>query len=170
MIREDGAIEITGLEFVRSDWSPIAKKTQEKVIRAVLENRIDDAKRIVAETIENVRKGRIPIEDFVIYTTLKRKIKDYEAIGPHVRAAMRLEKAGRKMKKGSVIGYIVTRGAGNIGDRSYPLELIGNREPDAEYYIENQILPAVMKILHELGIKEDDLKIGGKQKNLGEWF
>lgn len=169
LIRDDGQIEIKGLEFVRSDWSAIAKKTQEKVIRAVLENKVEEAKNTVAEIIEKMRKGKVPIEDFVIYTQLKRPIDKYEAIGPHVRAAQRIQESGERVFTGMTIGYVVTRGAGNIGDRSYPLQLIANREPDPEYYIDHQILPAVMKILAELGIKEEDLKLGGKQSSLDAW-
>jgi len=171
LIRRDGAVEITGLEFVRSDWSPLAKKTQEKVIRAVLENRVEDAKKTVSEVIANVREGKVPLEEFVVYTTLKRKIEKYEAIGPHVKAAMRLRDSGERVGKGTSFGYVITRGAGkNIGDRAYPIGLVGKREPDAEYYIGHQILPAVMKILRELGINEDDLKLGGKQKSIGDFF
>lgn len=169
LIREDGQIEIKGLEFVRSDWSSVAKKTQEKVIRAVLENKVDEAKETVAEVIEKTRAGEIPVEEFVIYTQLKRPIEKYAAIGPHVRAAKRLQESGEKIFTGMTIGYVVTRGAGNIGDRSYPLQLINNREPDPDYYICHQILPAVMKILAELGIKEDDLKVGGTQSSLDAW-
>ena len=73
------------------------------------------------------------------------------------------------MGAGMTIGYIVTKGAGSIGDRSYPLELVGKRKPDAEYYVGHQVLPTVMKILSELGIEEDELKHGSKQAGLGEW-
>ncbi len=37
---------------------------------------------------------------------------------------------------------------------------------DPEYYINNQVIPAVMRILKELGINEQDLKAIGSQKKL----
>ena len=40
---------------------------------------------------------------------------------------------------------------------------------DADYYIEHQVLPAVMKILRELGVTEDELKYKGKQTGLSGW-
>jgi DNA polymerase I len=169
LIREDGQVEIKGLEFVRRDWSGLAKTTQEKVIKAVLENRVEDAKQIVSDTVEDLRKNRVDLDDLVIYTQLKRRIKDYASKGPHVRAAERLEEAGEKTFPGMTIGYVVTRGAGNIGDRSYPVSLVGKREPDPEYYIGHQVLPAVMKILAELDIKEGDLKFKGTQSSLEDW-
>ncbi|MCD4740355.1 DNA-directed DNA polymerase [archaeon] len=169
LIREDGQVEIKGLEFVRRDWSALAKKTQRKVIQAVLENKIEKAKEIVCSTIEDIRAEKVPVEEFVIYTQLKRRIKQYTAIGPHVKAAIRLKESGSKVRVGTTIGYVVTRGAGNIGDKSHPIQLIGSRKPDPEYYISHQVLPAVMKILAELDINEDDLSIGGKQSSLDAW-
>jgi DNA polymerase I len=169
LIREDGQVEIVGLEFVRRDWSLLAKATQERVIKAVLEGRVDEAKAIVSQVVADIRADRIPIDDYVILTQLKRATGKYEAVGPHVRAAMRLEEKGEEQETGAVIGYVVTRGAGNIGDRSYPPQLIGKRKPDPEYYINNQVLPAVMKIFNELGVREEDLVTGGKQASLGSW-
>lgn len=170
LIREDGAVEITGLEFVRRDWSELAKRTQAEVIRSVLEGDVNKAKQIVLQTIANIRENKVPIEEYVVYTQLKQNIGKYDAVGPHVRAAKRLKDAGEEAEKGSVIGYVVCKGAGNVGDRAWPMQLIGNKQPDPEYYIDHQVLPAVMKILHELGIKEADLKVGGKQSGLHQWF
>lgn len=170
LINEDGGLEIKGLEFVRRDWSALAKRTQEKVIRAVLQGEVEKAVKLAKKTIEDLRSGKVPLDDLVIRTSMTRRIDKYENKGPHVRAAMRLEESGEKVSKGALIEFIVVKGAGNIGDRSYPVQLIGNREPDVEYYINNQVMPAVMKILHELGVKEEDLKVGGKQKSLEGWF
>ncbi len=169
LLREDGQVEITGLEFVRRDWSAIAKKTQREVVKLVLEDKVDAAKKVVLDTIDRVRKNKVPIEDLVIYTQLKRKIEKYESIGPHVKAAMRLRDSGEEVYTGMTISYVVTKGAGSIGDRSWPLSLVGNRVPDAEYYLDHQVLPAVMKILNELDIEEDELKHGSKQTGLGAW-
>jgi DNA polymerase I len=169
LLREDGQVEITGLEFVRRDWSALAKNAQQRVVQAVLENKVEEAKKIVLQTIEGVRANTFPLDDFVIYTQLKRRTGNYDAVGPHVKAAMRLEKSGETVGAGTTIGYVVTQGSGNIGDRAYPVELVGNRKPDADYYVNNQLLPAVMKILAELGIKEDELTTKGKQTGLSQW-
>ncbi len=173
LLSETGEMKITGLEFVRTDWSEIAKEVQRDVLRLVLEGKVEEAKEKVRKTIDMIRKGEIPLEKYVIYTQLKQNIAQYEAIGPHVRAAKRLLEAGHAIFPGMLIGYIVTKGGGNIGDRSYPfypVNLLGSRRPDPDYYINNQLLPAVTKILAEIGIKKDDLKFGGKQSKLGKWF
>jgi len=45
--------------------------------------------------------------------------------------------------------------------------LEGDYDPD--YYVNNQVLPAVMRILEALGYQEDELKGLGKQTTLGGW-
>ncbi|MFC2174438.1 DNA-directed DNA polymerase [archaeon] len=169
LIREDGQIEIKGLEFVRRDWSQIAKRTQREVIQRVLENDVEGAKALVLEKIELVRKNKVPIDEYVIRTQLKRRIAKYSSQGPHVRAAMRLEESGEKVGKGTLIEYVVCQGAGNIGDRSYSVRMLGKRKPDVDYYVTHQLLPAVMKILAEFGISADELMTGTKQAGLGAW-
>ncbi len=37
---------------------------------------------------------------------------------------------------------------------------------DADYYIEHQLIPAVFKVIRELGYSKEDLIHGGKQKTL----
>ncbi len=161
LLSETGEMKITGLEFVRTDWSELAKELQKEVLRKVLEGKVEEAKKVVREAIEKIRQKEVPIEKYVIYTQLKQSLGQYEAIGPHVRAAKRLLEAGHIVVPGMLIGYIVTKGGGSISDRAYPyypVNLLGNREPDPEYYINNQVLPAVMKILREIGVSEEDLK------------
>lgn len=38
-LREDGTVELTGLEAVRGDWSEIAKNVQERVVGMILRRR-----------------------------------------------------------------------------------------------------------------------------------
>ncbi len=171
LIREDGTIEIKGFEFVRSDWANIAKETQEKVIEAVLkEGKPEKAVDIVKKVIKDVRDRKVDVEDLIIYTKVVRKVSSYEQQAPHVKAAKKLIEAGQKIGPGSVLEYVVVKGSGSISDRSIPVQLLGKKEYDADYYINNQILPAVMKILRELGVKEEDLKFDGEQSGLGKWF
>ncbi len=171
LIREDGGLEIKGFELVRRDWSNIAKETQRKVIKAILEQGSPEkAKEIVKKTIQDIRDRKIDLKEFVIYTQIKRKIDKYEQQAPHVKAAKKLIKAGYKVKTGTMLEYVIVQGSGNISDRAIPIQLIGNKKYDAEYYIENQVLPAVMKIIREVGVTEDELRYKGKQEGLNKWF
>ncbi|MBI4214715.1 DNA polymerase, partial [archaeon] len=171
LIREDGTIEIKGFEFVRRDWSNVAKEAQESVITAVLregnpQKALSEAKKFV----ELVRKQKLGVEDVKIYTQLVRKPSGYQQQAPHVKAAKRLLAAGIEVEPGDVLEYVVVEGEGSISDRSIPIQLLGNQKYDAEYYVNNQVLPAVMKILKDLGVNEEELQGKGKQHNLKNWF
>ncbi|NIO19192.1 MAG: hypothetical protein GTN76_00175 [Candidatus Aenigmarchaeota archaeon] len=115
----------------------------------------DKAVNIVEETIERLNKGEVDKKDLVIYTQITRPVERYEQIGPHVAAAKKYVSRGHTIKEGSVIGYIITKGAGSISNRAEPFEYAENYDP--EYYINNQIIPAAMRILHGLGYTEEDV-------------
>ena len=104
--------------------------------------------------IEKIKRGEVEKEDLVIYTQLRKK--NYEVKSPELAAAEKARKRGMKISTGSIIGYIITRGGGSISDRAEIAEFAKDYDPD--YYINNQVLPAVMKIIGELGYSEEDIK------------
>ena len=59
------------------------------------------------------------------------------------------------MKEGSTIRYIITKGQGSISQRAEPAEYAENYDP--EYYINNQIIPAAMRILNALDLSEENV-------------
>ena len=172
LINEKGEIKIRGFELVRRDWSTIAKKTQLSVLKAILEEGSKEkAVEIVKKTVDEIRKGNAKLKDLVIYTELKKDPREYEVISPEVAAALKLEKhEGRKIKSGNVIGYVISRRGRSISEKAIPFEMAQEGEYDAEYYINNQVLPAVMKILKELGVDEDDVRYTGNQKSISEFL
>ncbi|MEM2878345.1 MAG: DNA-directed DNA polymerase [Candidatus Hadarchaeales archaeon] len=172
MIDEEGKMVVKGLEFVRRDWAAIAKRTQEEVLKAILKDGSPQkAAEIIRRVTRDIQEGRVALEDLVIYTQLKMPIESYRSVGPHVVAAKRLRSLGRKVEPGMMIAYIVVRGHGSISERSYPLEMLGGRSYDPEYYISNQVLPAVMRIMEVLGYSEDDLKFTKeRQTGLDKFF
>ncbi|MEM4221991.1 MAG: DNA-directed DNA polymerase [archaeon] len=170
LMREDGVLEIKGFELVRRDWANIAKKAQEVVIEKILkEGKVEDAIKTLREIIKEVQEGKAKKEDLIIMTQIQRKISKYEQQAPHVKAAKRLMEAGHKITPGMMLEYIVVKGLGSISDRSIPIQLLKNEKYDPEYYIQNQILPAVLKILEELGVKPEDI-VPKKQQGLEKWM
>ncbi|MEM4348432.1 MAG: DNA-directed DNA polymerase [Candidatus Anstonellaceae archaeon] len=169
LIGEDGRIKIRGFELVRRDWSNIAKTTQKRVLEAILKHGSKEmAVKIVKETIEQLKKGNVPIDDLVIYTQIRKDPRKYDVKSPELSAAQKAIAAGIPIEKGSVIGYVITRRGTSISEKATLAELATDYDPN--YYIQNQVLPAVMKILQELGYSEDDLKFGGKQTGLSSFL
>jgi len=171
MIDEESRIVVKGLEFVRRDWAAIAKKTQEAVLKAVLrDGSPEKAAGTVRKTTRDIVEGRVSLEDLIIYTQLTMPIERYRAIGPHVVAAKKLRAKGVEIEPGMIIAYIEAKGAGSISDRAVPVEDFKGMEYDADYYVENQVLPAVMRIMEVLGYREEDLRFErAKQVKLAEF-
>lgn len=171
MIGEDNKIVVKGLEFVRRDWAALAKRTQEQVIEAILQDASPEkAAKIVRETTKAIQQRKADLEDLIIHTQLKKPIDEYKSRGPHVAAAERLKSIGEEVEPGTTISYIVEKGSGSISDRAIPVVEFGDREYDSDYYIEHQILPAVMRIMEVLDYSEEDIRYEEtKQMKLGKF-
>lgn len=174
VIDEEGKITTRGLEIVRRDWSEIAKETQARVLEALLrDGDVEKAVKIVKEVTEKLSKYEVPPEKLVIHEQITRDLRDYKATGPHVAIAKRLAARGIKIRPGTVISYIVLKGSGRIGDRAIPFDEFDptKHKYDADYYIENQVLPAVERILKAFGYRKEDLRYQKtKQVGLGAWL
>ncbi len=68
-----------------------------------------------------------------------------------------------------MIGYIITKNGKSISDKAEIEEFVSEGNYDSEYYISHQVIPAVIKIIRELGYSEEDLIQGGKQSNLSSF-
>ncbi len=168
---QDGNIVVKGLELVRRDWAPVAKKTQEKVLRALLEEGSPKkAVKIVRNVVEDIRKGKISLEDLVIHTQLTKNPEEYVQSAPHVMAAKKAIKKGRKVGPGTIIQYVVVRGREPISKRAVPLEDADISQYDPSYYIDNQVLPAVSRIIEAIGYLKEDILHKEKQSSLDAFF
>ncbi|MFB6180289.1 MAG: DNA polymerase domain-containing protein [Candidatus Nanohalobium sp.] len=167
LIGEEGGMKITGFEQVRRDWSPIAKRAQKEVLRKVLEDEVEEAFEVAKKRIEQLKNGEVPIEDLKIYTTLTKPPEEYDSTSPHVEAAKKAKKRGKEIPEESTITYVITSGGGSISEKAEILEYA--EDYDAEYYIENQVIPAAMRVLKVFGYTEDQLKGKGKQSGLSRF-
>ncbi len=168
LLSEQGFIKIKGFETVRRNWSEIAKETQEKVLRIILEKKDPQkAAEYVRDTIKKLRKKEIPIKKAVIRTQLQKKVSEYESIGPHVAVAQRIVDGGGEVFPGMVIKWVVVAGTGRVRDKAKHLEELKENETyDADYYIEHQVVPAVEGIFTILGYSREDLISDKKQSSL----
>lgn len=167
LLSEDGSMKITGFEQVRRDWSPIAKETQKKVLQKVLNQEVEEAAELVKNTIQEIKEGEVPVEQLRIYTTLTKPPEEYDSTAPHVEAVKKAKRRGDNIEPETTIGYVITRGSGNISSRA---ELTNYAENyDADYYIENQIIPVSMRVLKVFGYTEGQLMGKGKQSGLGRF-
>ncbi len=181
-LTDDGRIVVKGLEVRRGDWCELAKKVQREVIEIILKERNPEkALNHVKNVIDEIKRGVFPLEDYVIYKGLTKKPDKYESKQAHVKAALRAMEMGIVYPIGTKVGFVIVKGGGSVSDRAYPIELIEEfdgenlkirtpsgvmvRKIDKEYYIDHQIIPAVLRILERFGYTEASLKVS-TQKTL----
>jgi DNA polymerase, archaea type len=168
LLSRTGRIKIKGFELVRRDWSGIARSTQKAVLETILrEGSKERAMEIVKGVIKDLKDGKVPLKDLVIYTQLRKGIGSYDAKSPELAAVQKAIKSGfrtREELEGATIGYIITRHGSTISEKAQLEELAEDYDPD--YYIGHQVVPATLRILKELGIGEEELKGGGEQRRL----
>jgi len=167
LIDEKGNLTIRGFETVRRDWCNLAKDVQRNVLRFVLEkNDVDGAVNYVKDVIKKLNEGKIEMKELIIYEQLTKPLEEYEQIGPHVVAARKMMERGRPVGPGMIVMFVIGKGSGSISERAEPFEDMSIERVDTKYYINNQIIPAAMRVLGVLGVSEDELKDKGRQLGL----
>jgi len=166
----DGNIDIVGFEAVRGDWTDLAKEVQENVAEIILRTgSVDKAIDYVRRVIRELEERKISYEKIIIWKTITKRLEEYEAQAPHVRAAKILLAKGGRVAIGDKIGYVIIKGSGKISDRAMPYMYATVNDIDTEYYIEHQIIPAAMRILSYFGISEKTLRGSKGVKSLFEF-
>lgn len=164
-----GRLVIRGFERVRRDWCSLAKETQEKVLKLALEKKTERAAEFVRSVVKDLRSGKTGLDRLVIYTQLSKPLNEYEQVGPHVAVAKRMFEQGRLVAEGTTIQYIITKGEGSIADRARAVDEVKPHDYDAEYYANNQVVPAALRVLKDLGYSQQDL-VETAQLKLGKFL
>jgi DNA polymerase-2 len=146
-------LEFVGLEAVRRDWTPLAKRFQREVLDRVFHDRpVDD---FIRDFLIGLRQGRF--DDLLAYKKAVRKdLGDYTKTTPaHVKAARK--QTGPRAR---IIEYVVTdAGPEPVEDRRGRL--------DYEHYVAKQIEPIADAVLRFLGLHFADLV--GRPRQLELW-
>jgi len=168
---EDGYKEkmvMKGIETVRRDWCNLTERVLSTVLELLLkEGNIVKTLEYVKEIIIKLEKNEIDIEDLVIVKSLTRDLSDYKGTQPHVELVKKLMKRSPEKVPaiGDRIGYVIVAGPDLVSKRAEdPEYVIENKlKIDSKYYIENQILPPIERILEVVGITRQHLFSNGKQ-------
>lgn len=135
VIEED--MVFTGMEFVRSDWSKLAKNFQYNLLLKIFnEDVIDD---YILDTIKKLERGEYD-RDLVLKKRLTKPIEEYvKNIPPHVKALIQLKEKTGVIKK--VSEYVMTKRG------PMPIELKPT-DFDYDYYIHKQLGPIANSLLN----------------------
>lgn len=157
-LRQDGSLDVVGLEVIRGDWAEVAKKLQEHVLEIILnEPSSKKAAEYVRSVIADLKHRKVPLHDLIIWKTLTKRPEDYAIKAPHVEAAKMLKEKGWRLMSGDKVGYVILTGQGRLYNRVKPYIFAKLEEVDVEYYITNQVLPAASRILSFFNVTEAEL-------------
>jgi DNA polymerase-2 len=135
-------LEFVGMEFVRSDWTRLAKEFQVELYNRIFNN--EEIENWLGEIVKKVRAG--DYDDKLVYRKrLRKDIEEYtKNIPQHVKAARMLPET-----TGTVYYVITKRGP-------IPIEL-KHTDIDYDHYIEKQLKPIADSILILLGESFDSI-------------
>lgn len=168
LITEDNKIKIRGFETVRRDWCILARELQNKVLYSVLSKGNEkEALQLTKELIKNLKERKIDKKDIMIRTQLKKPINEYLSISPHVVAAQKMVDAGIPVNIGMLVEFFIAETREKKALVREKVKLPDEKgEYNIEYYLNNQIVPAVENILEVFNINLQEIIDGNRQKKL----
>ncbi|MGF6095098.1 DNA polymerase II [Pseudomonas sp. 18175] len=144
--RSDGSEEMVykGLETVRSDWSPLARRFQQELYQRIFHRQPHQD--YIRDYVRRTLSGEF--DELLIYRKrLRRRLDDYERnVPPHVRAARLADDYNdrlgrpRQYQRGGWISYVISvNGPEPLEVRQAPI--------DYDHYVTRQLQPVADAIL-----------------------
>ncbi len=137
-----------GLEYVRTDWTQLARRVQYDVCWKVFHHQ--DPVPYLQQVIEKLFAGELD-QELVYRKRIRRTLSDYQKnVPPHVQAARKADDwlRSRQQKaqylRGGWISYVITRSGPE------PMEHLVSAI-DYDHYLSRQLAPAVDGLLQCLG-------------------
>ncbi|MFH1308208.1 MAG: DNA-directed DNA polymerase [archaeon] len=168
LIDSQNKLKVRGFETVRRDWCMLAREMQNTVLEKILKegNEISSLE-YVKEIIAKVKSREIDRKKILIRTQLRKPISEYKSISPHVIAARKMHARNLPISPGSLIEYFIAETREKKKLVRDKVKLPDEKgEYNIQYYLENQILPAVENILDVFNINIKEIIDGRKQTKL----
>jgi DNA polymerase-2 len=155
LIDSDGKekMDFVGLEFVRRDWTDLAKTFQAELLNRIFHKQ--EVADYIKQLVQEVREGKH--DGLLVYKkAIRKEIADYtKTTPPHVKAARLLGKDLRS----NIIEYVITK------EGPEPIQKLKHKI-DYEHYIDKQIKPIADAVLGFYNQSFDDIIKGSSQKTL----
>jgi len=168
LINHKDKLKIRGFETVRRDWCRLARNIQNNILKMILEQgNHEKALEYLKQIIKKLKKREIEKKLLIIKTQLKKPISEYKANTPHIAIARQMQEKEMPVDIGMLIEYYIAetkdkkariRDKAKLPDENIPY--------DIEYYLNNQILPAVENIFQVFNINIKEVIERGRQATL----
>ena len=145
----EAVMSFSGMEYVRSDWTKLAKEVQYSLYEKFFKE--ENLENFLRETVVGLKNGEYDSK-LVYKKRLSKKIDEYtKNQPPHVKAALLALERGIKIER--EVRYVQTR-RGPV-----PIEL-KPQDFDYQHYIDKQIKPIADVILQTIGLSFDNIIMG----------
>ncbi len=166
-------IVMKGIETVRRDWCNLVSTTMNKILELVLKKGdIKGATLYVREVIEKLKRNEIPLEELAIVKSITKNLDGYKGTLPHIELAKKLARRypENPPQVGDRVEYVIIAGNAMVSKRAEEISYVmeNNIPIDSEYYIKDQLLPAIGRIMSTLGVEEKELLGHGKQISISD--
>lgn len=170
--KELTTLEVKGLDMKRREFCPLSKEVSTHVLNVILSDKdSESALQEIYEYMEGVKSkvdnNEVRMDKFKINTKLSKDPKSYPGgkSMPAVQVALRMREAGRVVKAGSVITFVITKsedtenddddeGQTSVAQRARALNEVMSRDntlrPDPVYYLGKQIFSPVERLLERI--------------------
>ncbi len=147
----DEKLKFSGMEFVRSDWTKMAKEFQYQLFEKFFSG--EDVTEIIKQTVDDLKDGKFD-KKLIYKKRLSKKVEEYtKALPPHVKAAKLAREAGHQIDRD--VFFVYTRRG------PMPIEL-EHDDLDYQHYIDKQVRPIAEVVLHPLDLTFDNIITGNQ--------
>ncbi|MBI2583564.1 MAG: hypothetical protein HYW25_02760 [Candidatus Aenigmarchaeota archaeon] len=164
-------IDMRGIETVRRDWCGLVTETLNDILLTMLKERdIKKSVEIVKGRIGDIAKSNVPLNKLVIIKGITKTPSAYDGTLPHIELAKKMARRnpGSAPGIGDRIGFVIVRGKDMLSKRAEDPDYVKEKglQIDADYYVNNQLLPPVERILEAAGVDRGEIMGTGRQSSI----
>lgn len=155
IVGDNTKIDIVGMEYVRRDWTKLAKNLQWTLLEMLFnDKKIDEIKKHIKTYVDDLKKNKYD-EDLIYSKSLNKPIEAYtKTTPPHVKAAKKMTSI-----TSNIIKYVMTKDGPEPTTNQ-------TSEIDYDHYIEKQLKPIANAILELFDEDFDNVIASNTQKTL----
>ena len=115
---QDGSIKVRGIEARRHDTPPFISETQMGILNILakasdansLPDLLPQVHAYVRRRVDDLMKGRVPLEELLVSQRLSRELNEYSSPSPAARAVWQMQAEGKQVSPGQRVRFLYTRG------------------------------------------------------------
>ena len=115
---QDGSIKVRGIEARRHDTPTFISETQMDILKILakasnannLPDLLPQVHAYVGRRVDDLMKGRVPLEELLVSQRLSRELNEYSSPSPAARAVLQMQAEGKLVSPGQRVRFLYTRG------------------------------------------------------------